>query len=68
MLAIALSVVIALVTIWAAIALSYQYNWPVGFFVGILGAVSYGIGRGWAAWQRNRRVAGPALQSAVGGV
>jgi zinc/manganese transport system permease protein len=67
-LAIALSVVIALATVWAAIALSYQYNWPVGFFVGILGAVSYGIGRGWAAWQRNRRVAGSVLQSAAGGV
>jgi zinc/manganese transport system permease protein len=49
-----LSVVIALITVWAAIALSYQYNWPVGFFVGMLGALSYGLGRGWAAWQRRR--------------
>jgi zinc/manganese transport system permease protein len=46
-----LSVVIALVTIWAAIAASYTSNWPVGFFVGALGAASYGAGRGWAAWR-----------------
>ena len=50
------SVVIALITVWAAIAASYLYNWPVGFFVGVLGALSYGIGRGWAAWRRTRRV------------
>jgi zinc/manganese transport system permease protein len=49
-----LSVAIALVTVWAAIAASYLYNWPVGFFVGTLGALSYGIGRGWAAWRRTR--------------
>ena len=49
-LAMVLAVAIALVTVWAAIALSYQYNWPIGFFVGVLGAVSYAIGRGWSAW------------------
>jgi zinc/manganese transport system permease protein len=48
------SVVIALVTVWVAIAAAYLYNWPVGFFVGTLGALSYGIGRGWAAWRRTR--------------
>ena len=36
---------ISLVTVWAAIALAYTTNWPVGFFVGLLGAVSYGLGR-----------------------
>ena len=58
-----LSVVIALVTVWAAIALSYLYNWPIGFFVGVLAAVCYGIGRGWA-WHRTRatRPAAPLLQ------
>jgi zinc/manganese transport system permease protein len=49
-----LSAAIALVTVWVAIAASYLYNWPVGFFVGTLGALSYGIGRGWAAWRRTR--------------
>ena len=48
----ALSVVIALVTVWAAIAVSYETNWPVGFFVGSFSAVSYALGRGWAAWRR----------------
>ena len=52
------SVVIALVTVWVAIAASYLYNWPVGFFVGALGALSYGIGRGWA-WHRTRATAPP---------
>jgi len=53
-LAMALSVVIALVTVWVAIAASYLYNWPIGFFVGALGAVAYGVGRAWAAWRRTR--------------
>jgi zinc/manganese transport system permease protein len=53
-LAMVLSVVIALITIWAAIAASYLYNWPVGFFVGALAALSYGAGRAWAAWRRSR--------------
>lgn len=53
-LAILLSVAIALVTVWAAIAASYTYNWPVGFFVGAFAALSFGLGRGWAAWQRTR--------------
>jgi zinc/manganese transport system permease protein len=53
-LAMILSVAIALVTVWAAIAASYLYNWPVGFFVGALAALSYGTGRTWAAWRRTR--------------
>jgi zinc/manganese transport system permease protein len=61
-LAMILSVVIALITVWAAIAASYLYNWPVGFFVGALAALSYGIGRGWAAWRRTRSARPAALQ------
>lgn len=45
--AMCLSVGIALATVWAALALSYTTNWPVGFFVGTLAALSYGLGRGW---------------------
>ena len=55
-LAMALSVVIAMVTVWGAIAISYQSNWPVGFFVGVFGAASYALGRGAAALRS--RVAG----------
>jgi zinc/manganese transport system permease protein len=39
--AMALSVAIALVTVWLSIALSYRTNWPLGFFVGVAGAVFY---------------------------
>jgi zinc/manganese transport system permease protein len=46
--AIALSVAIALAIVWAAIALSYETNWPVGFFVGAAGAGAYACGRLWA--------------------
>ncbi len=65
-LAIALSAVIALGTVWAAIAASYQTNWPVGFFVGMLSAGWYAIGRIAVAWRRSRRWAAagePAEQS-----
>ena len=44
--ALALSVVIALVTVWISIALSYRTNWPLGFFVGVAGAVFYLLGQG----------------------
>jgi zinc/manganese transport system permease protein len=46
--AIALSVAIALVVVWVAIAVSYETNWPVGFFVGSLSAACYAAGRMWA--------------------
>ena len=55
-LAIVLSVAIALVTVWASIAISFVTNWPIGFFVGAFGALSYGIGRAWATWRRTRLV------------
>jgi zinc/manganese transport system permease protein len=50
--AIALSVAIALVIVWAAIALSYQTNWPVGFFVGLGSACAYAAGRLWTFTRR----------------
>jgi zinc/manganese transport system permease protein len=66
-LAMFLSVVIALVTVWVAIAASYTCNWPVGFFVGALAALSYGLGRGWAAWRHTRATpaAAPRLLAAA---
>jgi zinc/manganese transport system permease protein len=51
-LALVLSVVLALLTAWAAIASSYQTNWPVGFFVGAYGAACFVGGRLWAAAAR----------------
>jgi zinc/manganese transport system permease protein len=52
--AVALSVLIAVAIAWAAIALSYQTNWPVGFYVGVISAATYAAGRTWAyAHQRH---------------
>lgn len=55
--AIALSVAIALVTVWVSIAASYRTDWPIGFFVGTISAIAYLGGRSWA-WRRARRVGG----------
>jgi zinc/manganese transport system permease protein len=52
--AISISISIAIATVWAAIALSYQTNWPVGFFVGAISAGSYACGRAWI-FARTRR-------------
>ena len=46
--------VLALITVWLAIAASFETNWPIGFFVGAGGAACYAAGRGWAAWHRSR--------------
>jgi zinc/manganese transport system permease protein len=55
--ALALSVVIALATVWLSIALSYQTNWPLGFFVGTIGAAFYLIGQAARAVAPRRAVA-----------
>jgi zinc/manganese transport system permease protein len=52
--AIVLSVAIALAIVWFGIAIAYVTNYPVGFFVGTLGAVSYGCARVWTGWRRGR--------------
>jgi zinc/manganese transport system permease protein len=46
---------IALVTIWLAIASAYETNWPVGFFVGVFSALWYGLGRSYAGWDRRQK-------------
>ena len=43
--AMGLSVVLAMLTVWIAIAASFETNWPIGFFVGAGGAVCYAAGR-----------------------
>lgn len=43
--AMALSALLALGMVWAAIALSFYTNWPVGFFIGSLAAFGYAAGR-----------------------
>lgn len=56
LIAIPLSVGIALAIVWAAIAISFVTNWPIGFFVGSLSAFAYGVGHGWAAWRHTRTI------------
>jgi zinc/manganese transport system permease protein len=55
------SVVIALLTLWAAIACSYRTNWPVGFYVGVFSASWYGVGRGYLAWGHSREAKATSL-------
>lgn len=52
--AVGLSVLIALATVWSAIAVSYLTNLPIGFFVGTLSALAYAIGRAWSTWRSRR--------------
>jgi len=49
-----LSVLLALATMWAAVAAAFQTNWPIGFFVGVGGALCYALGRLAARWGRGR--------------
>lgn len=62
--AIVWSIALALVTVWVGIALSYLINWPLGFFVGTLGAAFYGLGR--LVGARRRRIAPPVARPAGG--
>ncbi|HLN04705.1 MAG TPA: metal ABC transporter permease [Acidimicrobiales bacterium] len=52
--AMSLSVGISIAIVWIALAASYESDWPVGFFVGVLGAIFFMGGRGWAAWRGSR--------------
>jgi zinc/manganese transport system permease protein len=63
--ALALSVVLALVTAWAAIASSYWTNWPVGFYVGTFSAACYAGGRLGAGIARARRRPGVSPRTAT---
>jgi zinc/manganese transport system permease protein len=61
--AIALSVAIALAVVWGSIALSFQSNWPVGFWVGALSATAYAFGRAWSAFHAREGWLSPAVLS-----
>lgn len=62
-LAVALAVAFGLVTVWTGIAVSYETNWPLGFFVGVMGAAFFLAGRAWTALRRARPVR-PGLPAA----
>jgi zinc/manganese transport system permease protein len=65
LMAMALSVAVALLIVWFAIAASYETNYPVGFFVGVLSAAAYTLGRGWAAWGPGSRRGEEATPEAI---
>jgi zinc/manganese transport system permease protein len=50
--ALALSIGLALVCLWIALAAAYTTNWPVGFFVGMDSAGVYLLSRIGTAWYR----------------
>ncbi len=50
--AMAIAVGVALATVWASIAASYLTTWPIGFFVGVVAAAFYLLGRLWTALRR----------------
>jgi zinc/manganese transport system permease protein len=52
--AVGLSVALAVLTVWIAIAAAFETNWPIGFFVGTGGALCYAVGRLVAAWRGSR--------------
>ncbi len=52
--ALACSVVLSLLTLWAAIASSYWSNLPIGFFVGTFSALVYLVARAWDVTRRRR--------------
>ena len=57
LIAIGVSAVLALVTIWVAIAAADLTDYPIGFFVGGLGAISYAFGRVWTGRRRRATAA-----------
>jgi len=64
--AVSLSVVLALATVWTAIASSYLTNWPIGFFVGAFSAFVYAVGRVWAVmWSARTQSAAPSPRPPV---
>jgi zinc/manganese transport system permease protein len=61
-----LSVAIALLTVWASLALSYVTNWPVGFFVGGLAACCYAAGRAFQWFAQRAQVPSSSTSALLG--
>jgi zinc/manganese transport system permease protein len=66
LLAILLSVVIALITVWGAIAISFETDWPIGFFVGSIGAILYGLERLFSSLRASGKAASIDINPAAG--
>ena len=67
--ALGISVALALLAVWTSIGLSYQTNWPIGFFVGTVSAAMYVVARLYEAvakaWPR-RASREPAVRQDAG--
>ncbi len=59
----ALAAVLALGEAWGGIALSWQTNWPVSFWITLLSGLVYLAGLGWARFGPGRARAGRAVPS-----
>ena len=59
--AMALSALLALVTVWVSITASFWSNWPIGFFVGGFAVVWYAAGRLLASQRKTRRPSSSGL-------
>jgi zinc/manganese transport system permease protein len=51
-LALVLSVVIALITVWIGVAVSYHTGWPLSFYVGVGGTAWFLAGQAWRLTRR----------------
>jgi zinc/manganese transport system permease protein len=49
-----LSVVIALASVWSSLWSAYVWNWPVGFFVGVYSAAAYVLSYAFSVWSSSR--------------
>jgi len=58
--AMALSVAIALLTAWGAIAAAYLTDYPVGFYVGAVSAACFAAARAWSRWTARAAPGPPA--------
>ena len=63
--ALGLSVILAVMTVWVAIAASFETDLPVGFFVGAASASAYAVSRAWTAWGRAARTDSPAAATSL---
>jgi zinc/manganese transport system permease protein len=61
--AIAVASGIALVTVWAGIALSYRTNWPLGFYAGVIAAGFFLLGQVLTTVRRHASASRPRLSA-----
>ncbi len=57
--ALLLAACLSLATVWAAVALAFVTDWPIGFFVGVGSALCYAAGRVWTAASTQARTTRP---------